>query len=278
METPSVCSAVRKGCDLDLQLNKKFAVVGGASQGLGYAMAERLAQEGVAVALVARHLEPLQEACAGIRAKTGATTVAIQADIRKAGDCQRILDEATAAFGRIDILVNNDGAPPLGELDQFDDVAWDKAVQQNLMSVVRLSRGALPYMKQAGMGRIINVTALTVLQPLPRFGLSASTWAGVLAYAKTLSLETGRHGVTVNSICPGRFATGRVARTLATGDATTGSMTPEQMTEMSKDWPIPRLGDPNELAALVAFLSSPWAGYITGHVFHVDGGRRASLV
>lgn len=263
---------------MDLQLENKCAVVGGASQGLGYAIAERLAEEGVAVALVARHLEPLQEACSSIRAKTGVNTVAIQADIRKADDCKRILEEAVAAFGRIDILVNNDGAPPLGELDQFDDVAWDKAVQQNLMSVVRLSRGAMPYMKQAGMGRIINVTALTVLQPLVRFGLSASTWAGVLAYAKTLSLETGRHGVTVNSICPGRFATGRVSRTYGTGDAATGIMTPEQMSEMSRDFPIPRLGDPAELAALVAFLCSAWAGYITGHVFHIDGGRRASLV
>ncbi|MES3000906.1 MAG: SDR family oxidoreductase [Pseudomonadota bacterium] len=262
---------------MDLQLKNKFAVVGGASQGLGYAIAERLAQEGAAVAMVARHLEPLQEACATIREKTGAVTVAIQADIRKADDCARILAESVAAFGRIDILVNNDGAPPLGELEEFDDVAWDKAVQQNLMSVVRLSRGAVPYMKQAGMGRIINVTALTVLQPLPRFGLSASTWAGVLAYAKTLSLETGRHGVTVNSICPGRFATGRVARSLAGGGAA-AKLTPEQMTELSKDFPIPRLGDPPELAALVAFLCSPWAGYITGHVFHVDGGRRASLI
>ncbi|VTU46335.1 (S)-1-Phenylethanol dehydrogenase (plasmid) [Variovorax sp. SRS16] len=263
---------------MDLQIHNRFAVVGGASQGLGYAIAERLAQEGAAVAMVARHLAPLQEACTAIREKTGALTVPIQADIRKADDCGRILQEAVAAFGRIDILVNNDGAPPLGELEQFDDVAWDKAVQQNLMSVVRLSRGAVPYMKQAGMGRIINVTALTVLQPLPGFGLSASTWAGVLAYAKTLSLEAGRHGVTVNSICPGRFATGRVARTFATGDAATGILTPEQMAQMSKDFPIPRLGDPAELAALVAFLCSPWAGYITGHVFHVDGGRRASLI
>lgn len=229
--------------------------------------------------MIARHLEPLQEACAAIRERTGATTVAIQADIRKAADCTRILDEAISAFGRIDILVNNDGAPPLGELEQFDDVAWDKAVQQNLMSVVRLSRGAVPYMKQAGMGRIINVTALTVLQPLPEFGLSASTWAGVLAYAKTLSLETGRHGITVNSLCPGRFATGRVARTFGTADAAAaGVLTSEQMTHMSKDYPIPRLGDPDELAALVAFLCSPWAGYLTGHVFHVDGGRRASLI
>lgn len=263
---------------MDLQLNGKFAVVGGASQGLGYAIAERLAHEGVAVGMVARHLGPLQDACAAIQEKTGARTLAIQGDIRKADDCTRIVQEALAAFGRIDILVNNDGAPPLGELDTFDDAAWDRAVQQNLMSVVRLSRGALPSMKHAGMGRIINITALTVLQPLARFGLSVSTWAGVLAYAKTLSLEAGRHGVTVNSICPGRFATGRVARAYGGAEeAAAGTLTPEQMAEMSKDFPVPRLGDPDELAALVAFLGSPWSGYITGHVFHVDGGRRASL-
>ena len=117
-----------------------------------------------------------------------------------------------AAFGRLDILVNNDGAPPLGNLAEFDDAAWDKAVQQNLMSVVRLTRRAIPHMRSAGGGRIVNITALSVLQPMPRFGLSVATWAGVIGYAKTLSLEVAADQITVNTICPGRIATGRLAK------------------------------------------------------------------
>ncbi len=132
-------------------------------------------------------------------------------------DCERIIAEPLAHFGRLDILVNNDGAPPLGELMSFDDAAWDKAWQQNFMSVVRLTRGAVPAMRAAGGGRIVNITALSVLQPMPKFGLSVATWAGVIGYAKTLSLEVAADNITVNTICPGRIATGRLAKVFGPG-------------------------------------------------------------
>ena len=261
---------------MDLQLRGKVAIVGGASQGLGYAMAEMLAGEGVCVAMVARRREALEAACAVIAKSTGSRTLPIAADIRRGDDCARIIEEAAAGFGRIDFLINNDGAPPLGALETFDDAAWDKAISQNLMSVVRLSRGVLPFMKSAGMGRIINITALSALQPIVGFGLSVATWAGVLGYAKTLSLEAGPHGITVNTICPGRFATGRVAKVYGAA-AGEGGLSPKALADMTRDFPIPRLGDPRELASLAAYLCSPLAGYLTGHVFHMDGGRRASL-
>ena len=262
---------------MELGLKGKHAIVGGASQGIGYAIARLLAGEGAQVAMVARRSEPLAEAAARIHAETGSRTLAISADIRKAADCERIVDEAVAAFGGVELLINNDGAPPLGLLADFDDVAWDKAVQQNLMSVVRLCRGALPHFASRNGGRIINVTALSAIQPIPRFGLSVATWAAVLGYAKTLSLEVATQRITINTICPGRIATGRLAKVF--GDPGQASALDDTQREaLLGGIPMRRIGSPDEIAGLVAFLASPYGGYITGSVFHVDGGRRASLL
>jgi 3-oxoacyl-[acyl-carrier protein] reductase len=260
---------------LNLELTGRVALVGGASQGIGYAIAHLLASEGAQVAMVARKEEPLAEAARRIAEETGATTFAIAADIRKPADCERITREALARFGRIDVLVNNDGAPPLGELETFDDVAWSRAVEQNLMSVVRLCRGALPSMREHGWGRIVNITALSVLQPIARFGLSVATWAGVLGYAKTLSLETAAAGITVHTICPGRIETSRLGTVFGAG--TPGGMSAEELDKLKAITPMGRLGSPREIAGLVAFLASPWSAYMSGCVFHVDGGRGASL-
>ncbi len=261
---------------MNLSLTGKIALVGGASQGIGYAIAHLLASEGASVAMVARKEEPLNEACARITAETGAKTFAIPADIRKSADCERIISQALGEFERIDMLINNDGAPPLGELESFDDVAWQKAIEQNLMSVVRLCRGALPSMKQQGWGRIVNITALSAIQPIARFGLSVATWAGVLGYAKTLSLELANQGITINTICPGRIATGRLATVF--GNGTPGQLEQEQLAQITKLIPMGRVGEPNEIAGLVAFLCSPWGAYMTGTVQHVDGGRLGSLI
>ncbi len=176
------------------------------------------------------------------------------------------------------MLVNNDGAPPLGRLDEFDDAAWDKAVQQNLMSVVRLSRLALPLMRANQFGRIVNITALSALQPIARFGLSVSTWAAVIGYAKTLSLEVAADQITVNTICPGRIATGRLAKVFGAGSAQTADEDAEMLARIKKEIPMQRVGEPHEIAGLVALLASPYGAYITGATFHVDGGRRASLL
>ena len=252
---------------MDLSLKGKAAIVGGSSEGIGFAIARLLAQEGAKVALVARRKENLELAAKTISEESGAEVLAIPADIRKAGDCERIVASATERFGRLDILVNNDGAPPLGLLAEFDDAAWAAAVDRNLMSVVRLSRAALPHLKQAGGGAIVNITALSALQPIAKFGLSVSTWAGVIGYAKTLSLEVAADKITVNTICPGRIATGRIAKVFD-----------EQAAQLAKQVPLGRLGKPEEIAGLVAFLASPWGAYLTGATFHVDGGRRSSLL
>lgn len=260
---------------MDLGLKGRVAIVGGASQGIGYAIAHVLAAEGASVAMVARHDAPLSEAAERVSDETGSRTLAIQADIRKAEDCDRIVEHAREHFHRVDILVNNDGAPPLGELESFDDTAWMKAVERNLMSVVRLSRRALPTMREAGWGRIINIAALSALQPLPRFGLSVATWNGVIGFAKTLSLEIAAAGITSNTICPGRVTTPRLGTVFGTG--VPGGISEAQLAEMASQIPMQRLGTTGEIAGLVAFLSSEWAAYITGGVFHIDGGSHSAV-
>jgi 3-oxoacyl-[acyl-carrier protein] reductase len=260
---------------MELSLKNRSALVGGASKGIGYAIAHLLASEGASVAMVARHEEPLEEAANRIRNETGATVYTIKADIRQANDCQKIIEAALNKLNRIDILVNNDGAPPLGLLNTFDDVKWARAFEQNLMSVVRLSRGALPGMVANNWGRIINVTALSVLQPMPNFGLSVATWAGVIGYAKTLSLEVADQGVTVHTICPGRIETSRLATVFGSGQPE--DLKEEELAKMASNIPMKRIGSPDEIAGLVAFLASPWAAYMTGCVHHIDGGRGASL-
>jgi 3-oxoacyl-[acyl-carrier protein] reductase len=255
----------------------KVAIVGGSSAGIGYAIARRLAGDGADVALVARRAEPLAAAAARIRDETGRRVFTVAADIRKADDCERIIAQPLAHFGRLDILVNNDGAPPLGDLMSFDDAAWDKAWQQNFMSVVRLTRRAVPPMRAAGGGRIVNIAALSVLQPMPKFGLSVATWAGVIGYAKTLSLEVAADNITVNTICPGRIATGRLAKVFARGGADAAEQD-EAIAALKKEIPLGRVGEPEEVAGLVALLTSESGGYITGTTLHVDGGRRANLL
>jgi 3-oxoacyl-[acyl-carrier protein] reductase len=255
----------------------KVAIVGGSSQGIGYAVARRLAGDGADVALVARRAAPLEAAAARIREETGRRVLAVTADIRKALDCERIIAEPLKHFGRLDILVNNDGAPPLGDLMSFDDAAWDKAWQQNFMSVVRLTRGAVPAMRAAGGGRIVNITALSVLQPMPKFGLSVATWAGVIGYAKTLSLEVAADNITVNTICPGRIDTGRIAKVFAP-DSSDAAEQDAAIAKIKKEIPLGRLGEPEEVAGLIAMLASDAGGYITGATLHVDGGRRANLL
>ena len=262
---------------MDFGLKGEVALVGGASQGIGFAIARMLANEGAKVAMVARQQARLDEAMSRVAAESGTEAIAVQGDIRRPEDCERMVDATVAHYGRLDVLVNNDGAPPLGHMLEFDDTAWEKAVQQNLMSVVRLTRRAIPHMRAQGRGRIVNITALSALQPIARFGLSVSTWAGVIGYAKTLSLEVAANQITVNTICPGRSATGRLAKVFGSGES--GEEADRKLREdMAKQIPMGRVGTLDEVAGLVAFLASAFGGYITGATIQVDGGRRASVL
>lgn len=262
---------------MELGLRDKVAIVGGASQGIGYAVARTLAEEGAKVVITARREPALSAAAEKIRAATGASVLSVPSDVRRAEDCIRVVDETIKTFGRIDILVNNDGAPPLGKIEDFDDSAWAKAVEQNLYSVIRMVRHCVPHMKAAGGGRIVNVTAVSARQPLVGLGLSVATWAGVLGYAKTLSLELGPAGITVNTICPGRIDTGRLELVTRKRAEQQGQDPEKMMHELLDEVPLRRLGKPEDVAGLIALLVSARGAFITGTAIQVDGGLLRSV-
>lgn len=258
---------------MDLQLSGRAAIVNGASQGIGFATAMALAEEGATLAITARHQDRIIAAAGEISGRTGATVHPVQGDIRVAEDCSRIVGEATGLMGGIDILVNNDGAPPLGEFMGFDDAAWQLAVERNLFSVMRLIQASVPSMRERGGGSIVNVTALSAVEPIGGFVLSVATWAGVIGLAKTLSHELGPDGIRVNTVCPGVFETPRRA---VVGDQVAG--TGRRLEEALPPIALGRVGRPEELAAVIAFLCSPRSSYLTGVTMQVDGGMRRSLL
>ena len=253
---------------MDLSLTGKVAIVGGASMGIGYGIAQILAREGAKVAITARREAGLLKAADTLRAETGAEVLPVQADCRRAEDCRRVADTVTEAFGGIDILVNNDGAPPLGDVMTFDDTAWQKAVEQNLMYVVRMVRETVPHMQRRGGGSILNITAISAIQPYPGFALSVATWGGVIGYAKTLSIELGPAAINVNTICPGYIETTRLEKVFAAG----GEGPDAVRRELTAQIPMGRIGTVDDVASLVALLVSPRGRYITGTTIQVDGG------
>jgi 3-oxoacyl-[acyl-carrier protein] reductase len=253
---------------MDLKLKGRVAVVGGASMGIGYGIARTLAGEGAKVAMTARREAGLREAADRLRGETGADILPVQADCRRAEDCTRVVETVAGAWGGIDILVNNDGAPPLGDITTFDDVAWQKAIEQNFMYVVRMVRDAVPHMKPRGSGSIVNISAISAIQPYAGFGLSVASWSAVIGYAKTLSIELAPSGINVNTICPGYIETTRLEKVFAAG----GEDPNKVRDELTAQVPMRRIGSVDDVASLVALLVSARGNYITGTTIQVDGG------
>lgn len=249
-------------------MKDKRAIVGGASMGIGYGIARTLAEEGARVAITARREAGLIAAAEKLRAETGAEILPVQADCRRPEDCDRVIDTVVQEFGGIDILVNNDGAPPLGELTSFDDVAWAKAVEQNLMYVVRMARRAAPHLIMTGGGSILNITAISAIQPIAGFGLSVATWGGVIGYAKTLSLELAKHNINVNTICPGYVETQRLEKVFAAS----GEDPEIVRAQLTAEIPMGRIATVDDIANMVAMLVSERGRYTTGTAIQVDGG------
>jgi 3-oxoacyl-[acyl-carrier protein] reductase len=277
---------------MDLQLKGKTALVLAASKGLGKACAIALASEGADVVIGARNAETLNAAAEEIRTAAAAAhaatqgpaaaaanhgeagkvrILAIPVDVRQPEAATAIVDATVKEFGKIDILVNNAGGPPFGKFESFDEAAWQSAFELSLLSTIRFSRLVIPHMRKTGSGRIINIVSLSVKTFLADSVLSTSLRMGVVGMAKLLSNELGPDQITVNNVAPGLILTDRVKDTLPF--ATHPGATLEQLlAERAKDIPLRRIGRPEELAAMVAFLASPLAGYITGATIQVDGG------
>lgn len=263
---------------MDFGLKGRVAIVGASSRGLGKACALELARDGAAVVICARETEALHATASEIRAVTGAEVLPIVADLTQDAQIRHLADEALRHYGRIDVLVTNNGGPRAGYFDDLSDEDWQQAHELTLMSAVRLIRAALRTMRLQQWGRIINITSVSVKQPIDNLLLSNVYRAGVVGLAKTLSQQVAGDGITINNVAPGYTRTDRVLE-LAESQARTGDKTVEQiLAERTAAWPMKRMGEPEELAALVAFLASERASYITGTTIQVDGGYVVGLL
>jgi 3-oxoacyl-[acyl-carrier protein] reductase len=248
------------------------ALVAAASRGLGRAIAEELAAEGAAVVMCARDPEVLSRARAEIAERTGADVHAVVADVATQEGMDTVAAEALATFGHVDVLVTNAGGPPPGPFEAHGWDAWERAVQLTLRSAVELTRLVLPGMKERRWGRIINVTSITVKQPVDGLMLSNSIRAAVTGFARTLANEVATFGITVNNILPGYTRTERVEQLNRATAEREGIAGEEVQRRIEAQIPMRRMGEPREFAALAAFLASERASYITGQSMAVDGG------
>jgi 3-oxoacyl-[acyl-carrier protein] reductase len=257
---------------MDLHLKNKVSLVCAASEGLGKASALELAREGSRVAICSRSIEKLTSTQKEIVDATGAEVAIFETDLTVHEDIKQLQKDVKNKLGDIEILVNNAGGPPPGTFEKHTDEDWQKAINLTMMSVLRMSKLVLPSMKEKKWGRIINISSVSVKTPVNNLFLSNSIRLGVLGWAKALSDEVGKDGITVNTVCPGSTRTNRITSLFSETAKQTGQ-TFEQIEEMStQNIPMKRIGEPNELAALVAFLASERASYMTGLAIQVDGG------
>jgi 3-oxoacyl-[acyl-carrier protein] reductase len=262
---------------MDLGIRGRVALVCGGSSGLGKAVATSLAREGVKVAICARTADKLEKAAEEIRKATSGEILPVAADVSKPADVKSAVAKTVAHFGKLEILVPNAGGPPFGAfVDQPED-AWQKALELNLLSTVHLCREAVPHMKKAGWGRIINITSFAAKQPHDGLILSNTSRAGVLGFAKSLANELASSGILVNTVCPGAFETERHIALTQKRAAQEGISVEEANKKRAKEIPVGRFGHPQEFGDLVAFLASERAGYITGTAIQIDGGVVKSL-
>ena len=261
---------------MDLGLRGKRALVAAASRGLGRAIAEELAAEGERLVICARREAPLRETAAALEA-AGAEVVAVAADLTEPEGVERVVSAATERWGGVDVLVTNTGGPPAGPFLAHSADVWRDAIRQNLESVLNLTRLVLPGMRERRWGRIVNVTSIAVKQPVDNLILSNSVRAAVTGFARTLANEVAVDGITVNNVLPGYHRTRRVEE-LAERNAPPGGSAADVVARWEHVIPMHRLGDPREFAAVVAFLCSERASYVTGTSVPVDGGWIRALL
>jgi 3-oxoacyl-[acyl-carrier protein] reductase len=263
---------------MDLGLRGKVAMIGGASKGLGYAVARALAFEGARVSIASRAAGAIQHAGEAIAAETGRDVLAFSADLASAPAIERWYAATVEKFSGVDLLFANTGGPPAGTALAFDDDAWRAAFELLLMSVVRTVRLVVPSMRARGGGAILVGTSSTVKEPFPNLALSNVMRAGVTALAKTLSGELAADRIRVNTLLPGRIATDRLTY-LDAANAKAAGITPEQQRERAvATIPLGRYGDPDEFGRAAAFLLSDAAAYISGAALQVDGGLIKGLL
>jgi len=263
---------------MDLGLKGKIAIVTASSRGIGRATAEILAAEGARITICARTAAAVASAAEQIRGRTGADVLALEADVTRAEDIERIVARTVEAYGTVNILVNNAGGPPAGTFDEMADAAWQAAFELTLLSVIRMTRTVLPHMRRSGGGAIINLQSTSVKVPLDNLILSNTIRTGVIGLAKSLSLELGRDKIRVNNVLPGAIMTDRQREMLARQSARSGKSVEEIVRLREAAIPLGRFGEPEDLGNMIAFLASDRARYVTGVTVQVDGGLARSLM
>jgi 3-oxoacyl-[acyl-carrier protein] reductase len=262
---------------MDLGLKGKVALAAASSEGIGRAVADALASEGADLVICARRQGPLEEARRELQ-RYGGQVVAVPVNLSDPEGVRALVEAVGRAFGRVDVLVTNTGGPPAGPFEVHSPEVWEETVRQNLFSVINLVREVLPGMRERGWGRIINITSIAVKQPSDNLILSNSVRAAVTGFARTLATETAKDGITVNNVMPGFTNTERLTE-LAERRAEIKGCDPRDIWELwNAEIPMGRVGDTGELAALVAFLASEQASYITAQSIAVDGGWIKSLL
>ena len=249
---------------MDFGLSNKGALVMASSKGLGKAVAAELANEGCNVVICGRNDNTLKNTSDEITSESGRECYYVQGDITSQNDRKRILSYSKSKIKSIDVLVTNSGGPKPGSFDDHDNEDWRDAYSLLVESTVSMIRGVLPDMKEQKWGRIITITSQAVKQPVEGLILSNSVRSAILGLVKTLSIELGKHNITVNNVLPGYTLTDRL-ETLIRQRGTS-------LENISINVPLKRVGLPNEFAAAVAFLASEKASYITGVSLPIDGG------
>ncbi|HVE76477.1 MAG TPA: SDR family oxidoreductase [Actinomycetota bacterium] len=260
---------------MDLGLESVPAAVAAASRGLGLAIATELAMEGANVAICGRTKDSLEDAATSIRSKSGRSVHAVVGDVATADGAKLFMQEAAEVLGGLQVLVTNAGGPPPGPPASMNDEQWLDAIHLNFLSAVRMVREALPHIERNEWGRILAVTSTTVKQPAPQLALSNAARAATNAFMKSLADEIAGKGITVNCLMPGQIATQRLA-TLA-GAPTGADASDPAFAAMAGQIPLGRVGEPEEFAAVAAFLCSKRASFVNGAAIQVDGGYVRSV-
>ncbi len=257
---------------MELGLAGRTAIVTGGSLGIGRAIARELAQEGVAVAIVARDAARLDAAASVIARQTNARCVAVAADLTDPAQLEAAMAQAQAALGPVDILVNNAGATPMGRIGDTPDETWMKSINLKLMGYMRCARLLTPAMRARKWGRVVNIIGRSGHQPRPNYITGSAVNASLLSFTHALAAECAPDNVLVTGVNPGPIATPRWDAVVAQGAADMGRSADAENAAAIATVALGRLGTPEECAGLVAFLCSDRAGFITGTTIDIDGG------